>query len=198
MSKLNAYEKHEGLTIHERRLQLIYLLNDKTVDADKRLGYQAIGDLVDYAWSTVRTYGYKFIYLLEEARKTFCSVVKEVIHGIVEKVPIIFANGTKLCYLFKFYDSNGELLFSKIGTTERRLLTRLREEMRSYSKKFDICGVVIESVIDCGDTPPEGAESDARGYFIKKNPASFTKNDRFMGYDIPVEEFNERVLAYIA
>lgn len=192
---LNAYEKHEDLSTEERRMQMIYLLNDDTVE--KKLSYEEIGKLVGYAWNTIRTYSYKFYYLLDEARKKFCSKVKKVIEGIVEKVPIIFGKGTKLCYLFKFYDSNSNLLFSKIGTTERTIMARIKEEIRSYQKRYDVLGVVIESVIDCGDIPPEGAESYARSEFIKRNPASYAKNDRFLGYDIPVEEFNSLVLGYL-
>ncbi len=198
MAKLNAYEKHNNLNIHERRLQLTYLLNDETVAPNDRLGYDEIGKLVDYAGSTVRSYGYKFIEYLEEARRLFCSVVKKIINGIVEKVPVLFAKGTKLCYLFKFYDSNGDLVFSKVGTTERAIKTRLNEEIRKYSKKFDIYGVEIESVIDCGDIPPEGAECHIKGYFIKKYPNAYAKNDRFLGINISVDEFNEQVNAYLA
>ena len=136
-------------------------------------------------------------YLLNRDERTVIKRVKEIIEGIIEKVPIIFGNGTKLCYLFKFYDSEGNLLFSKIGTTERAILQRLKEEIRKYKKSFDIYGVVIESVWDCGDIPPEGAESFVRAHFIKNNPTSYVKNDRFLKYDISVAEFNDCVKAYL-
>lgn len=138
-------------------------------------------------------------YELDRIARKVIKRVKEIIEGIVEKVPIIFAKGTKLCYLFKFYDSEGNLLFSKVGTTERRLLTRLKEEMRSYNKAgYDIYGVAIESVFDCGMAPPEGAESFARAEFIARNPKSFIKNDRFYQYDIPTEDFNNCITSYLA
>ena len=78
-------------------------------------------------------------------------------------------------------------------------MTRLNEEWRRYEKSgYDIWGVEIESVFDCGNTPPEGAESCARAEFIARNPKSFIKNDRFIGYNIPVEDFNDCVSTYLA
>ena len=134
-------------------------------------------------------------YILEN--ETVLERIKKTISGIVEKVPIIFAKGSKLCYLFKFYDSDGNLLFSKIGTTARTITTRLKEEIKQYSKNYDIEGVVIESVIDCGDIPPEGAESEARAKFIQQCPSSYIKNDRFLEFDIAVEDFNNCILSYL-
>lgn len=198
MEKLDAYQKYDNLTTEERRMQLVYIMHDTTKDKPE-LSPDEKCDLLGYAWSTIRNYTYKYYYLLEKAKEKFCTVVKKIICGIVEKVPIVFAKGTKLCYLFKFYDSKGDLLFSKVGTTERRLLTRLKEEMRSYDKAgYDIYGVTIESVFDCGTAPPEGAESFARAEFIARNPKSFIKNDRFYQYDIPTEDFNNCVISYLA
>lgn len=137
-------------------------------------------------------------YELDKITKKVIERVKQVIDGIIEKVPINYAKGTKLCYLFKFYDANGVLLFSKVGTTERGILVRIKEEMRKYKKSgFNVKGVAIESVIDCGEIPPEGPESAARSYFIAKNPKSFTKNDRFSRFDISVNEFNNCVNNYL-
>lgn len=134
-------------------------------------------------------------YILENG--TILERIKNAVADIIKKVPIIFAKGSKLCYLFKFYDSDGNLLFSKIGLTERAILTRLKEEIRQYNKKYDIGTVTIESVIDCGDIPPEGAESEARAKFIQQCPSSYIKNDRFLGFDIAVEDFNNCILSYL-
>lgn len=136
-------------------------------------------------------------YELNFIEKTVLERTKKLIKGIVNKVKVTFGKGTKQCYLFKFYDSNGNLLFSKIGTTERTIGVRLNEEINKYNKKFDVYGVIIESVIDCKDIPPEGAESQLRAHFIKKYPNSYMKNDRFREVDIPVDEFNEIVNSYL-
>ena len=136
-------------------------------------------------------------YELDKINCVIIERLKQIFEGIINKVQITFAKGTKKCYLFKFYDSNGELLFSKIGTTERTVEARIKEEMRTYKKSFDVCGAIIESVIDCKDIPAEGAESHLRGYFIKKYPNNYIKNDRFGYIDIDVNEFNEVVNNYL-
>ena len=196
MEKLNAYQKHDNLSTEERRMQLVYIIYDSTENKPK-LSSDEMCDLLGYAWNTIRNYQYKYAYLLEKAKEKFCTIVKEIIKGIVEKIPIVFGKGTKVCYLCKFYDSNGNLLFSKVGTTERTVMTRIKEEMRKYGKQFDVCGAVIESVFDCGALPPEGAESAVRSYFIKKYPQAYIKNDRFMGIDINVDDFNSCVKNYL-
>lgn len=135
--------------------------------------------------------------IIKKTIKKIVSRTKKNCAKIIEKVPVVFAKGTKICYLFKFYDSNGELLFSKIGTTERTVGRRLNEEISQYSKKYDINKAVVESVFDCGTIHPEGAESAARAEFIMQNPTSFIKNDRFLGFDIKVEDFNNCVQNYL-
>ena len=53
-------------------------------------------------------------YDLDRVAMTIITkVVKKIIKrarktrdDIIEKVPVVFAKGTKLCYLFKFYDDN--------------------------------------------------------------------------------------------
>ena len=136
-------------------------------------------------------------YELDKINLVIIERVKRAFEGIINKVKITFAHGTKQCYLFKFYDRDGNLLFSKIGMTERTVEARLKEEIRNYKKSFDVCGVVVESVIDCKEIPAEGAESHLRGYFIKKYPQNYVKNDRFVGIDIDVNEFNEVVNNYL-
>ena len=96
----------------------------------------------------------------------------------------------KQCYLFKFFDSNGKILFTKIGTTTRKYMTRLREEIRGYRKSgFDIASVHVADLFDCGKFPAEGYESLMRAKFIKQFPDTWHRNDRFFGVDIPVADF---------
>lgn len=141
-------------------------------------------------------------YCLDKIEKTIEAIVKKRRSrpraDIIEKVPIIFAKGTKLCYLFKFYDFDGNLIYSKVGTTEGTIRRRLSDELRSYRKNGDpIAYAVIESVINTSHYWPEGAESCARAAFIKKYNEYFIKNDRFT-WDIDVNEFNRVVANYLA
>jgi len=96
------------------------------------------------------------------------------------------------CYLFKFFDSKGNILFSKIGTTTRNCKKRLREEIYYYTKHgLDVDDAFIEDVHCCGDTPAEAYESFMRAKFIKQFPNTWQRNDRFFGVDIPVTDFRK-------
>lgn len=78
-------------------------------------------------------------------------------------------------------DSRNELVCSKVGTTTRKVLQRLKEELNSETyKKLDCVRAIVRRVYDCGNMPAEDAESFLRAFYIKKYPTSFKKNDRFM------------------
>lgn len=107
----------------------------------------------------------------------------------------IFTNGMidlldeaeQKCYLFRFFNSLGELVCSKVGTTTKPILIRIKSELRDYAK-LDICTCVIDRVYDCGEIPAEGMESEFRGKFIRKYPSHFHKNDRFFDVAFDLED----------
>lgn len=102
------------------------------------------------------------------------------------------------CYLFKFFDFDDNIIFSKIGTSTRSIRKRLRKEINDYIKMgFDIWRATIESVIDCGKTHVHGAESAVRAKLIKKYPTNYLPNDRFLNLNVSVKEFNKIVKAYL-
>ena len=135
-------------------------------------------------------------YILDFKNKVILT--GSVLCGLINNLTENFKKGTNICYLFKFYDNFGQIVFSKIGTTTRTVEKRAQEELRNYSKNFDVIGVTIDSAIDCGEVDPEGAESYCRAMFIKEYPNTFLKNDRFLGVDIPTERFNNLVASYLA
>lgn len=103
------------------------------------------------------------------------------------------------CYLFTFFDENNKMVCSKIGTTTRKVLQRLKEELRSDTyKKIGCVRAVVNRVYDCGDIPAEGLESYFRAMYIRKYPKSFKKNDRFMNEWFDLKEADEIVLNYFA
>lgn len=107
-----------------------------------------------------------------------------------------YEKGTNQAYLFKFYDGDGNLIFSKVGTTVRTVQVRIKEEIRQYRKNgFDVQTAVIESVFDCEDMPPEYFESYVRARYIAKSRKSYKVNDRFIQYDISVKEF-QKIMRY--
>lgn len=103
--------------------------------------------------------------------------------------------GKETVYFFKFY-SNTDLLFNKIGTTTRNVVSRLKEEIGYYSKTFDLSRVEIHRIVDCKDYPAEGAESVLRAELIKQYPKAFRKNDRFFEVDIPPTIFDNIISNY--
>lgn len=139
--------------------------------------------------------------VIEKIKGTIAEQVTSVARTgikIVEKVSTNFIKGTKLCYLFKFYDSNGELLFSKVGTTERKLKQRLSEEINYYRKRgIDVGYATIESVFDTGDLEPEGAQDYAKGHYVRLHKGNYLRNDRFT-CDIDVNSFNNLMKDYLA
>ena len=181
MEKINVLQEYNDS--RTRWLQVVYL-------NEYGFSMEIIQKWTCYAISTIKNYIRKYHYLLDEAKKMFYHVTQDI--------KILLMGGREICYLFKFYNANGVLIFSKVGTTTRLPEQRLNEELRYYKKK----GLSVEygeiiSLIDCGLIPAEGAESVARGYFIKKHPSAFYKNDRFFDVDISKKEFDNVVLDYL-
>lgn len=103
--------------------------------------------------------------------------------------------GVQAVYFFKFY-SEEVLIFNKVGTSAKNVVSRLRDEIGEYSKKFDIRRVEIHRIRSCGDCPAEGAESMLRAELIRQYPTAFRKNDRFFGVDIDPCVFDEIISQY--
>lgn len=93
------------------------------------------------------------------------------------------------CYLFRFFNAEGERLCSKVGTTKRTVIARLKEELSSSTyQKMGATSAIIDRVYGCGDTPAEGLESYFRAEYIKLFPNSFKKNDRFINEDFDLDK----------
>lgn len=181
--KIDVFQKFDDTAT--KRLQVVYL-------ADAGFEPNEITNWCGYAVSTIKTYIKKYTdSLLEQAKNLFLKITK--------KIKTTLLAGRQLIYLFKFYTSNGEILFSKVGTTTKLPEDRLNQEIRYYrTHGLDVATTEICSVIDCGDIPAEGAESALRAYFIHKYPNTFHKNDRFFGLDIPTRTFNKVATHYLA
>lgn len=100
---------------------------------------------------------------------------------------------TNKVYLFKFYGADKTTpIFSKIGTTTRTCVKRLREEINDYRNAgFPVEYAAISRIIDVGDIPPEIVESFIRCMLMKV----YTKDkyrplDRYSD-DIPVKLFDK-------
>lgn len=202
MSEVRAFTNRGEYSFHDVNLAQIYAL------------YQIAGwtramiaDHLDYAPSTVSTKRHYMWDYADLARMLFCDEEEEVIEVEVEMpapapqtlyrkfrdgraVPMEFMpncgeniSNTQIVYLFKFFSPTG-LLFDKIGTTTKNAVSRLRDEIGEYSKKFPIDRVEIHRIRSCGEIPAEGYESVLRGQLIADHPTAYRKNDRFFGADI--------------
>lgn len=108
-------------------------------------------------------------------------------------------NAKEKCYLFTFFDEEDNLVCSKVGTTTRTVLQRLKEELKSKTyTRLGCVRAVVNRVYDCGDIPAEGLESYFRAMYIRKHPQSFLKNDRFMNEWFDLKEADEIVSNYFA
>lgn len=146
-------------------------------------------------------------YILNPIEKTIKKIVKIVTPRktkysetiqILEGVDLLDEANEK-CYLFRFLNDENEMVCSKVGTTTRKVLQRLKEELRSNTyKNLGCTKAIIERVYDCGDIPAEGLESYFRAKYIKKYPDSFKKNDRFMNQFFDLCEADNIVQEYFA
>lgn len=101
------------------------------------------------------------------------------------------------CYLFRFFDTEGNLVCSKVGTTTKPILIRIKSELREY-EKLNVVSCVIDRIYDCGHLPAEGMESKFRCEYIRRHPEAFRKNDRFFSVAFDLEEADRICSAYLA
>lgn len=183
MEKINPLQTFDVFDTDIRRMQTIYL---NSIGFD----FEEIKKWTGYAISTIKSYIYKFDYLLAEAQKIFSKITQKAKLEIIGK--------RERVYLFKFYKADDSLICSKVGTTTRLPEQRLKEEIKYYQEHgIEVNRAEICSVIDCNGLPAEGAESFTRAMYIRKNPTAFCKNDRFFGVDISTKSFIKYVNSYL-
>lgn len=195
---MNAYNKYEDCYTKYR--QIVYLSEKKGES------YEFIANLTNYAISTIKIYIKKFAYLLEEACEMFKysrkknsqkeEVSKPQHPGIEFHCPDIDEKGGEKFYLIRAFNEKGERIFSKVGTTIREVLTRMKEHLKAY-EKLGIVKIVVDKVWDCGNLPAEGFESWFRAWYIRRWPEKFNKNDRFFDVDFDLEEAQNIFMQYV-
>ena len=212
MSEVRSFTNGGEYSFHDVNLAQIYALYQLA-------GWTRamIADHLGYAVSTVSTKRHYMWDYADLARILFCDEEPEIEEEveIVVEVPVPtpevmyrkFRDGRvvpmelmpgygenlsneEIVYFFKFFGLDG-LLFDKIGTTTKNAINRLRDEIGTYSKKFDISKVEVHRIRSCHGIPAEGYESELRAKLIADHPTAFRKNDRFFGADIPASVFDE-------
>lgn len=205
----NAYVRQNAMRV--RQMQVIYL-NSQGVS------YQDIALITDYALSTVYAYIRKFEDCMAEAVKLFANYELPPVErcynyspkGEDIVIPIEYHSNCGLAdmandmvYFLKFYLADGQVN-TKIGTSTHNLERRICDEIRNYRKgnsknePWNIVKVeVVRAISVKSERQAEYAESYLRSVFGKKYDRHFMSHDRFLGVDIPVEEFDEAVNGYL-
>lgn len=63
-------------------------------------------------------------------------------------------DGIEQLYLIRLLNENGELVWSKVGTTHRKTDARMREHLRYYAQ-YGIEKIIVDRVYNCGDKVAE-------------------------------------------
>lgn len=150
---------------------------------------QAIWNYVENAYRMID----RFVRRVGEVIKQAPQKVKRAVRRAFND-SIIWADGAEKVedgheqfYLIRLINSDGELVWSKIGTTARSTEKRMKEHLRAYSK-YDITKIIIDRVWDCGNQQAEAYESIFRAHYMTKHPGTWRKNDRFTGVLFDLEE----------
>lgn len=184
----NPYDKNCDRPYH----QIVFLRYTQ------KLTPSQIAEYTCYALSTIRTYMYKYVSLLEEA-KTYFQIVREIaIHPRIEN-PHEYNLYTKdnYFYLVKFYDKEENFLTAKVGTTDRSLSERLKEHFKTNSP-YDQMGasyLIIDKVYKCNGLN-KGLESYLKGLLMKKYPNTHRGNDQF-AIDLDWQEWDRVIKDYL-
>lgn len=130
----------------------------------------------------------------EWAKKYILDPIKRTIEVLIEKptrkrkskydesiifdCPDFSEDWEQKCYLIRLLNNQGELVWSKVGTTTKTIAQRMRQHLRYYAK-YGITKLIVDRVYNTGEVPAEGLESMFRAEYMKHNPQAFRKNDRF-------------------
>lgn len=211
---MNAYARYDDC--QTKYCQIVYLAKKREES------FEFISELTGYAVSTVRSYVYKFSHLLEKACEMFkysrkkkkdeikinepvpqnkvtkseAVSVNKTIHPNIEFICPDVSKDSDKFYLIRAFKADGTRVFSKVGTTIREILIRMKEHLRAYAN-LGVVRIVVDKIWDCGNIPSEGVESWFRALYIRKWPEKFNKNDRFFDVDFDLEEAENLFKQYI-
>ena len=112
--------------------------------------------------------------------------------------PIKVSKGEKIqqFYLIRLLDKDGELVYSKVGTTTRSTEARMKEHLRDYYDN-GVRSIQVTRLWNCGEMEAEGLESEFRAHYIKAYPGTFRKNDRFTGVEFDMDEADRIAAGYL-
>ena len=183
--KYYCYDNYSA-DLSMRNLQIVYLYYVEDLKPSQ------IAEIVGLATTTVTNYRTKYSDKIGEAEELFTSTPPKKSYDIdYDYSNRIFADtvDTNKFYLLEVVKlGTNELICSKIGTTTRKLKTRITEIYKDYSEKYGNIQINIKRVYNCEDIVPEAFESHFRALYIIKYGKRFVKNDRFMDIEFDYKE----------
>lgn len=99
-------------------------------------------------------------------------------------------------YLIRLLDKDGELVYSKCGTTTVSTVERMKQHLKYYYD-YGVRSIEVLRLWNCNDIPAEGLESKFRSMYIRRYPDSFKKNDRFINVEFDLDEADRIVDDYL-
>ena len=192
-----------------------YLENNKPTEAVKRMD-ELYSELHNADSTSARRYRYEQMFALWEkypeirAIYNFIEKAYNIVNRFIKIIDVAitansrivwlsnekYENNTNQVYLIRCVDDNKKVIYSKVGTTTRATEKRMREHLRYYAKD-GVTAIYVDRVWNCGDTDPEGLESEFRALYIKKYKGCFKKNDRFVNTVFDLEEADTIVKNYL-
>lgn len=151
------------------------------------------------AWDfmeNVRLICNRFVKRVKETIKTIVTHVRGEERPIVYNGCVPLADGIQQVYFIRLLDHDGNLVWSKVGTTAKETTERMRGHLNYYNKKARTIGkIIVDGVFDCGSQQAEAYESYFRSKFMFQYPGTFRKNDRFEGIEFNMNEVRAEVAA---
>lgn len=133
---------------------------------------------------------------VENARLLINRFIKKRAAIVYNNINCDYPNGAQLVYLIRLLDAKSKLVWSKVGTTTRKIDVRMKEHLRYY-KKAGIATIEVNRIYNCGNIPAEGLESEFRSKYMRKYPGAFRKNDRFTDVEFDLDEADSIVQNYL-
>lgn len=151
-----------------------------------REAWEWVADATRYAWKFVK----KGVAMLG------ITIHPNIDWNGIEPIKVRKGEKVQQLYLIRLLDKDGDLIYSKVGTTTRSTQSRMKEHLRYYYDN-GVRSLQVTRLWDCGDMEADGLESQFRAHYIKAYPGTFKKNDRFINVEFDLEEADRIAASYL-
>lgn len=139
---------------------------------------------------------YAFKFVKKSVAMLGISIRPSIEWNGIEPIKVHKGEKVQQLYLIRLLDKDGDLIYSKVGTTTRSTQSRMKEHLRYYYDS-GVRSIEVTRLWNCGDMDAEGLESQFRAHYIKAYPGTFKKNDRFINVEFDLEEADRIAASYL-